>query len=157
MHHLRKKRLITIVLMLVGIGVACTLVLYALRQNISLYYTPEQVAAGQAPLHRTMRLGGMVALGSVHHNKGLAVQFALVQQRAQVEVLYNGVLPDLFRAGQGIVVQGQLLSPHKFVATQVLAKHDAKYMPANLDKGGSAGNTRQLPSPRPANLVTTVE
>ncbi|MEM1244184.1 MAG: cytochrome c maturation protein CcmE [Pseudomonadota bacterium] len=130
MHPIRKKRLITITILLSGLLLAIGLVLYALSQNINLYYTPSQVDAGQAPKQHLFRVGGIVKPGSIHYaDKGLTVEFALTDKKHLVYVRYHGILPDLFRAGQGIVTQGHLNTKGEFVADQVLAKHGATYMP----------------------------
>ncbi len=129
----RQRRMWLVLLAMLGIGLAVALVLYALRQNINLYYTPAQVAGGEAPLQRVLRMGGMVKQGSVRHSKTtVAVSFTLTDGLHEVAVSYQGVLPDLFREGQGVVVQGRLVSSHALLATEVLAKHDEKYMPPVL-------------------------
>ena len=126
----RRQRLILLLLALLGIGLAVGLALYALRQNVNLYYTPAQVVSGKVPMQRLFRMGGMVQRGSVHYDKKkLGVRFVLSDGRHHVSVSYRGILPDLFREGQGIVAQGKLDSEGRFVASEVLAKHDEKYMP----------------------------
>jgi len=118
---------------LFGVGVAVALSLYALRQNIDLFYSPTQVVNGKAPLAHEFRLGGLVKKGSVHTaENGLAVTFVLTDNLRDVPVLYRGILPDLFRGGQGIVAEGTLNNKHQFIADRVLAKHDANYMPPNV-------------------------
>ncbi len=130
MNEVRKRRLFLIIFLLLGIGTAITLALYALRQNINLYYTPTQVERGKVPQGQTFRIGGLVEKGSVHFaDQGLNVSFIITDTARNVMVNYHGILPDLFRAGQGIVAQGRLNSAGIFVADQVLAKHDATYMP----------------------------
>jgi cytochrome c-type biogenesis protein CcmE len=115
------------------VSIASTLVLYALRQNISLFYTPTQVALGEAPLHHAIRVGGMVEKGSiVRAAKGLEVQFKITDFKKTITVTYQGILPDLFREGQGIVAEGQVTDTLYFRASQVLAKHDANYMPPEV-------------------------
>lgn len=133
MKAVRKRKLLTILVVLMTITVAAGFILYALRQNISLFYTPSQVAAGQTPKQRLIRLGGMVVKGSLKRSeRGLMVEFALSDFSNTVLVNYEGILPDLFREGQGVVVTGVLLANHRFRATQVLAKHDENYMPPEL-------------------------
>ncbi len=133
MHPVRRRRLKYILLIVLGAGIALSLALYALSQNINLYYTPSQVAAGEVPKHQLFRIGGIVKKGSIHYAaKGLTVSFVLTDHAHDVPVLYHGVLPDLFREGQGIVSQGRLDAQHQFVADQVLAKHGAKYMPPSV-------------------------
>lgn len=115
------------------LAVASALVLYALRQNISLFYTPTQVATGQAPVNHPIRVGGMVEKGSIiRAAQGLEVQFKITDFEKTITVTYQGILPDLFREGQGIVAEGQLTDTHLFRASQVLAKHDANYMPPEV-------------------------
>ncbi|AHE66804.1 cytochrome c-type biogenesis protein CcmE [Legionella oakridgensis ATCC 33761 = DSM 21215] len=124
------------------LSVATALVLYALRQNISLFYTPTQVAAGEAPLHRAVRVGGMVVKGSVvRDTNDLSVRFRVTDFQNTVEIVYRGILPDLFREEQGIVAQGQLTAKGHFQATEVLAKHDENYMPPEV-KAALAKNGR---------------
>jgi cytochrome c-type biogenesis protein CcmE len=130
MHPKRRQRLLTIVAIMLALSAAAALALYALRQNINLYYTPSQVNAGQAPKHQNFRLGGLVKKGSVvHAHNELKVVFTVTDLVHNIQVSYQGILPDLFRDGQGVVVQGQLMSPSQFIANEVLAKHDEKYMP----------------------------
>lgn len=129
MHPVRKQKLLWIISIILGLGLTVGLVLYALRDNISLFYTPSQVAQGQTKPQQVFRLGGMVVKGSVHHLQGLLVQFELTDFHYTVIVKYTGLLPDLFREGQGIVAQGQLSPTGVFVAQEVLAKHDENYRP----------------------------
>lgn len=130
MNSVRKQRLTIIIFLMIGISIAIGLALYALRQNINLYYTPTQVSQGKVPVGRTFRLGGLVEKNSVHFSdKKLDVSFVLTDTAKKVTVDYHGILPDLFREGQGIVTQGRLDASGKFIADQVLAKHDATYMP----------------------------
>lgn len=130
MHPIRKKRLWLIIGLLCGCGLAVGLVLLALQKNINLFYTPTQVSAGEAPLDRTFRLGGLVKTGSVERSdEGLLVHFIITDGAQEVAVAYDGILPDLFRAGQGIVTLGRLTAPGHFQAEEVLAKHDENYMP----------------------------
>jgi len=130
MHPVRKKRLILILFILSGASIAAALALYALKQNINLYYTPSQVATGKAPVNRLFRMGGFVKKGSVRHDKkGLEIKFNLTDTAHDVEVDYTGVLPDLFREGQGIIVKGRLNQEGILIADQVLAKHGANYTP----------------------------
>ncbi|QLH43656.1 MAG: cytochrome c maturation protein CcmE [Coxiellaceae bacterium] len=129
----RRRRLLIIMGMMTGISCAAGFILYALRQNIDLYYTPSQLHIAQLTPQQTLRLGGMVVKGSVHYaTEGLTVQFVLSDYQQQVSVQYTGVLPALFREGQGVVVHGKLVNGGIFLADQVLAKHDEKYMPPSL-------------------------
>ena len=131
----RKQRLILVSLLVAGIGIAVTLTLLALNENINLFFSPTQVAEGEAPANTTFRLGGMVVDGSVARpGDGLTVQFELTDTANAVAVKYTGILPDLFREGQGIVAQGKLVDEGVFVAEEVLAKHDENYMPPEVDE-----------------------
>jgi cytochrome c-type biogenesis protein CcmE len=133
MNPLRKQRLWVVIWIVVGVSGALGLGLYALRQNINLFYTPSQVWAGSAPREHVFRVGGLVRKGSVQHTKGtLQVSFVLSDTAHDLRVYYNGVLPDLFREGQGVVAEGQLNQNGTFIASQVLAKHDEKYMPPQV-------------------------
>lgn len=133
MHPIRKQKLLLILLMLTGIGIAIGLALYALKQNINLFYTPSQIAAGEAPQNHNFRVGGMVVKGSVvRARQDLAVEFVLTDNLHTTRVSYKGILPDLFREGQGIVAEGKLNAQGVFVAHEVLAKHDEKYMPPQI-------------------------
>lgn len=130
-----RKRLIFIMAIIIGIGLAVGLTLYALQQNISLFYTPSQVAAGEAPVGQMIRIGGLVEENSVHHAaEGLGVEFVVTDKKHSIIVDYTGILPDLFREGQGIVVQGKMDQQGRMQATQVLAKHDENYMPPEVAK-----------------------
>lgn len=129
----RKRKLLAVVFLVAILAIATGLVLYALRQNISLFYTPTQIARGEASANHSIRVGGMVVPGSVKREAtSLSVQFKLTDYKHTVDVVYRGILPDLFREGQGIVAQGQLLDNQHINATEVLAKHDEKYMPPQL-------------------------
>ncbi|WP_421711550.1 cytochrome c maturation protein CcmE [Alcanivorax sp.] len=144
MNAARKQRLILVVSILVGLAIACGLMFYALRQNINLFFTPQQVMAGEAPLETQMRVGGLVEEGSVvRDQETLDVQFVLTDGKGRFTVHYQGILPDLFREGQGIVANGTLISTNRFEAEEVLAKHDETYMPPEvqdaLEKAGHPG------------------
>ncbi len=130
----RRQRFILVGLLLAGVGIAATLALLALRENINLFFSPSQVVAGEAPQGTSFRLGGMVVDGSVCRPEGdLTVRFDLTDTAQAVTVTYIGILPDLFREGQGIVAQGKLLADGTFQAAQVLAKHDENYMPPEVE------------------------
>ena len=144
MNAVRKQRLILVVSILVGLAIACGLMFYALRQNINLFFTPQQVMAGEAPLDTQMRVGGLVEEGSVvRDQQTLDVHFVLTDGKGSFTVHYQGILPDLFREGQGIVANGTLISTNRFEAEEVLAKHDETYMPPEvqdaLEKAGHPG------------------
>jgi len=117
----------------VGCTIATGLALLALRENINLFFSPSQIVDGTAPSNTTIRLGGMVVAGSIQRGDNLGVTFVLTDLAEQVTVAYEGILPDLFREGQGIVTQGKLDSTGRFLAAQVLAKHDETYMPPEVN------------------------
>jgi len=147
----RKKRLMLVLFVVFGGVAAVSLVIFALNQNISLFYSPTQIASGEAPANTRIRAGGMVVEGSVKRSPdSLRVEFALTDFAQNVTVVYEGILPDLFREGQGIVAQGALDDQGVFKAVEVLAKHDEKYMPpevtdalnkAGVDEKGNALKT----------------
>lgn len=124
----RHKRAAIVVGVLGAVGVAVGLVLNAFNSNLVFFYTPTQVAAKEAPEGRTFRVGGLVEAGSVVRD-GVMVKFVVTDTAQQVPVKYEGVLPDLFKEGKGVVAQGQLGPDGTFVAREVLAKHDENYMP----------------------------
>jgi cytochrome c-type biogenesis protein CcmE len=129
----RKKRLALIVLMVSGIAIGVGFALKSLDENIMFFLTPSEVARGKAPRDRLFRIGGMVVTGSVSRpGNGLTVQFDLTDNTSNLTVRYTGILPDLFREGQGIIANGQLGEDGAFVAQQVLAKHDENYMPPEI-------------------------
>ena len=126
----RQKRFAFIGLGLVVLGVATVLVLNAFQSNLVFFFTPTQVANGEAPKGRSFRIGGMVEEGSIARDgDGLTVRFVVTDTAKSVPVAYKGILPDLFKEGKGAVAQGQLGSDGTFVASEVLAKHDENYMP----------------------------
>ncbi|BCD87860.1 cytochrome c-type biogenesis protein CcmE [Pseudomonas solani] len=135
MNPIRKKRLFIILAILAGVGIAVALALSALQQNINLFYTPTQIANGEAPKYTRIRAGGMVRDGSVQRSQdSLEVQFVVTDFAKDVTIRYHGILPDLFREGQGIVALGKLDADGVLVADEVLAKHDEKYMPPEVTK-----------------------
>ena len=126
----RKQKLFVILGLLSLTAIAVGLTLYALRANINLFFSPVQIAQGDAPMERQIRAGGMVKEGSVSRDpESLDVEFVVTDYVDDLEVYYSGILPDLFRENQGIVAQGRLLTDGTFEAEQVLAKHDENYMP----------------------------
>jgi cytochrome c-type biogenesis protein CcmE len=142
----RRKRLFVVLAILGGVAASVSLAVVASRENIMFYYDPSQIASGQAPLQKRFRIGGMVVKGSVSRKPGdLQVRFVLTDFAHQVPVEYTGVLPDLFREGQGIIAHGTMGPNGAFVADEVLAKHDEKYMPpevaASLKQKSAAANT----------------
>ncbi len=133
MHPKRKARLMLVTFLALGVAVAVGLVLLALNENLNLFYPPDKVVDGSAPVGTTIRAGGMVKTGSVSHGEGLDVEFVLSDLAgADFTVAYSGILPDLFREGQGILVQGKLDEAGRFNAIEVLAKHDENYMPREV-------------------------
>ena len=129
----RQRRMLWVGLIVVGVSVATFLALAAFQKNLLYFYTPSQIAAGEAPTNYAFRVGGLVKKGSVHRDpNSLAVRFVLTDGAAEVTVFYEGILPDLFREGQGIIAIGQLQPDGLFKATQVLAKHDENYMPPEV-------------------------
>lgn len=124
----RHKKFMWIALGLAAIGVATALVLSAFNKNLVFFFTPSQVAAHEAPLGRTFRIGGMVQVGSVKR-EGVEVRFIVTDTAQSMPVVYRGQLPDLFKEGKGVVAQGQLGPDGVFTAREVLAKHDENYMP----------------------------
>ena len=147
----RQKRMVTVVAILAGVGIATTFALKAFNQNLLYYYSPSQIAQGQAPANRSFRVGGLVQNNSLHRQPGsLEVTFVVTDFQKEIPVSYTGVLPDLFREGQGIIARGKLQGDH-FVAEEVLAKHDENYMPpevkdslkphAQASQGANQGST----------------
>ncbi len=130
----QKQRMYVVIAVIVAMLVIIGFAMYASRDNLNLYYSPEQVHNGEAPLDKTIRVGGLVVPGTL--NKGadtLAVEFALVDGSSeQIVVSYEGILPDLFREGQGIIARGTLIEGNQFVAEEILAKHDEEYMPPEV-------------------------
>lgn len=134
MHPKRRQRLIVVCFVLIGAGATLALVLTALNENLNLFYPPDQVAAGAAPVDTRIRAGGMVKVGTVARDPdSLDVSFVFSDLAgSDFTVRYSGILPDLFREGQGILVQGKLDTAGVFQADEVLAKHDENYMPPEL-------------------------
>jgi cytochrome c-type biogenesis protein CcmE len=129
----RRKRLYVVLGILGGVAASVSLAVMASRENIMFYFDPTQVVEGKAPLAKRFRIGGMVVKGSVDRKPGdLRVRFILTDFSKEVPVEYTGVLPDLFREGQGIIAHGTMSQSGAFVADEVLAKHDEKYMPPEV-------------------------
>ena len=126
----RHKRLGLIGVGLAGLGLAAALVLNAFQNNLVFFYSPTQVAAREAPTQKAFRIGGLVQQGSLkREDDGLTVRFVVTDLANSMPVVYNGILPDLFKEGKGVVAQGSLGADGIFLADQVLAKHDENYMP----------------------------
>mgnify|MGYP001025552193 CR=1 FL=1 len=141
----RGRRMMLVAVLLLGVGSAVALTLMALKENVSFFFSPTQVANGEAPRGYPFRVGGLVAEGSVQRaSDSLNVRFVLTDGAHTVPVSYTGILPDLFREGQGIVARGRLQEDGLFVAEEVLAKHDENYMPPEvadaLKKGAPLSN-----------------
>ena len=147
----RHKRLAIIVVGVIGLSVASLFVLNAFRSNLVYFYSPTEVLEGKAPKDKQIRIGGLVEKGSVHHSPdGLQVDFIVTDLNKQIPVHYEGILPDLFREGQGVVAQGRLQTGNVFIASEVLAKHDEKYMPpeaAQALKGGAFEPAKEVKNP----------
>lgn len=140
----RQKRLIFILVGIVILGAAVGLVLYALQNNVSLYFTPTQVYNKEAPQGRNFRIGGMVVEGSVKRERdGLSVTFDVTDTAKTMQVTYKGILPDLFKEGKGVVAHGQLQADNTFRADEVLAKHDENYNAAEVVQALKQANQAQ--------------
>ena len=129
----RKKRLLAILLILIGVGIAVTLFLTAFNENILFYKSPSEVLAGDYPQARNFRIGGMVKKGSINKSTtSLEVNFVVTDYAQDIKVHYTGLLPDLFRDDQGMIAIGQLDGNGIFQAEEILAKHDENYMPPEV-------------------------
>jgi len=144
----RQQRMVAVGLVLVGVALAVGLAIRAFDDNLLYFFSPTQVAAGEVPEGKKFRLGGLVATGSVSRQPGdLAISFDVTDNNRTMRVVYTGVLPDLFREGQGIIAHGTLQADGTFVADEVLAKHDENYMPPEVaqalnEQGHPAGAPR---------------
>ncbi len=144
----RHRRLILIIAGVAVLGVGAALVLNAFRSNLVFFYSPSQIAAHEAPVDRTFRVGGMVVQGSLKRlPDGLTVQFVVTDTARSIPVRYRGILPDLFREGKGVVAQGRLNADGTFVAQEVLAKHDENYMPPQAADAIAKAQKGELPVP----------
>lgn len=139
----RHKRLGFLMVGLVGLGLAAWLVLNALDNNLSYFFSPSEVAEHKAPEGHVFRLGGLVESGSLQRGQEMTVRFVVTDNAHKINVEYTGILPDLFSEGQGVIAQGRLNENGIFVADEVLAKHDENYMPPEvadaLEKSHQAG------------------
>jgi cytochrome c-type biogenesis protein CcmE len=139
----RRRRLYWVLGILAGIAIAGSLALQAFRSNVMFFFDPTQVTAGEVKTGQRFRLGGMVVKGSLARQSGqLEVRFAVTDFKSTVPVRYSGVLPDLFREGAGVVAHGRLDANGVFVADEVLAKHDEKYMPPEVARSLKKGESR---------------
>lgn len=130
----RRQRMLLVAAVVAGVAIAVVLGLRAFQENLLYFYSTSAVLNGDAPLDRKFRLGGLVVEGSVERDPGsMNVRFALTDTQTQIPVEYNGILPDLFREGQGIVSHGRLNQDGVFIAEEVLAKHDENYMPPEVE------------------------
>ncbi len=153
----RRRRMVLVGLIVVGVGAAVAFALNAFQENLLYFYSTSDVVSGKAPVDRTIRIGGMVTQGSVQREPGsLEVRFVLTDYAKDVTVSYSGVLPDLFREGQGVVARGKLVGDNLFVAEEVLAKHDEKYMPPEVADSLKQQHAGQKPSdvPLPSTAAT---
>ncbi len=142
----RQKRFLFAAIALAGVAIAATLVINALRSNMAYFFSPSQVVANEAPTGELFRIGGMVKEGSLKRaDKDLNVEFVVTDTAANVKVVYNGILPDLFKEGQGVVTKGRLGPDGVFHAEEVLAKHDETYMPPEAGQAIEAAKSLQKP------------
>ena len=133
MHPTRKRRMIGLIVILIGVGVASAVTIYSLRQNMLFFVSPADITEQNLLMGRIFRLGGLVVPGTVERaTDGLAVNFDVSDGVETVTVTFDGILPDLFREGQGVIARGELQTPDMFVAHEVLAKHDENYMPPEV-------------------------
>ncbi len=155
MNPVRKRRLIITIVILGAVAIATSLSMFALQQNITYLYSPSEVDAGKSPHSGQFRLGGIVEEGSVHRVSGtLTTDFVITDRFRNIPVRYTGILPDLFRVGQSTITTGRMVDG-TFAATEVLAKHDATYMPPQVaqaitkakaeHKAGTRGKTVDSP------------
>lgn len=128
----RQKRMILISLAVLLVLTAAALIVKALQSNLTYYYTPTQVEAGEAPPEQLFRVGGMVKKDSLQRKEGTGVEFIVTDMKSELTIAYTGILPDLFKEDSGTVAKGRLNAEGKFVAEEVLAKHDADYMPPEV-------------------------
>ncbi|VAW53724.1 Cytochrome c-type biogenesis protein CcmE, heme chaperone [hydrothermal vent metagenome] len=145
----RSRRKVLVIAIVFGVAIAAVLGLTAFEENLLYFYSPTQIKAGEAPKTHSFRVGGLVVDGSVQREKNsLKVQFDLTDNTETMRVEYTGILPDLFREGQGIVAMGSLQANGQFVAQEVLAKHDENYMPPEvadaLKKAEQAAKAKKL-------------
>lgn len=127
----KRKRLLAVLGLVSGLGVAVALVLSAFNENLVFFHSPSDIVEKQLPADKRFRIGGLVEEGSVRRD-GLVTEFVVTDLRSSVPVRYTGILPDLFREGQGVVANGRLDAERRFIASEVLAKHDENYMPPEV-------------------------
>mgnify|MGYP002632912304 FL=1 len=142
----RQNRMVLIGLVVAGVTVSAFLALRAFEENLLFFFSPAQVAAGEAPTDRTFRLGGMVLEDSIEREIGsLTLNFIVTDYTASVPVSYTGVLPDLFAENQGVVARGTLDNQGGFIAEEILAKHDENYMPPEVAEALALSEESQKP------------
>jgi cytochrome c-type biogenesis protein CcmE len=147
----RRRRMVLVGIIVLGVGAAAAFALTAFQDNLLYYYPPSDVVAGKAPGDRVFRLGGMVEEGSLKRETGsMEVRFIVTDFQQDVTVSYSGVLPDLFREGQGVIARGQLGAGGVFVAQEVLAKHDENYMPPEVAESLRKQHEKQAPASAPS-------
>jgi cytochrome c-type biogenesis protein CcmE len=151
MNPTRKRRLVVLSLIVGAVGVAAALTVLALQQNITYLYTPVEVIAGKVPADARFRLGGMVKAGSIQRaGDSLKTGFTVTDGDADMAVEYTGILPDLFREKQSVIATGRMES-NRFVATEVLAKHDENYVPRDVAEAMSKAHKKhEVDAPKPA-------
>ena len=142
----RRKRMIAVAAIVIGVGAATAVALQAFQENIMYFYSPSQISSGEAPRGRAFRLGGLVTQGSLQRVPGsIEINFLVTDNAESIPVKYSGLLPDLFREGQGVIAHGKLNDEGVFMADEVLAKHDENYMPpevaSSLKTPKAAGGT----------------
>ncbi|HEU0276318.1 MAG TPA: cytochrome c maturation protein CcmE [Rhodanobacteraceae bacterium] len=130
----RRRRLVAVSSLLIGVAIATTFALTAFRNNVTFFYTPSDIHDHDVPRNATMDLGGLVENGSIVRGQGMNISFVVTDCLSTIPVHYDGVLPDLFRDGQGVVATGRLDANGTFVASRILAKHDSRYMPESVAK-----------------------
>ncbi len=146
----RKQRLMVVFLIILGVGATVALAVTAFQQNMLFFFTPTQIAAGEAPKNRQIRIGGMVSKGSMQRvSNSLKVNFEVTDFAHMVKVSYEGILPDLFREGQGVIAIGDMQPDGSFTAKEVLAKHDEKYMPPEVAQMMKGKENAASPSTQP--------
>ena len=131
----KQQRIFAVIVVLLGAGMAVGLSLSALKGNVSFFYSPSDIIGADAkyrPPHRVFRLGGLVENGSLKHGEGMRITFTITDNKEEIVTVYDGIVPDLFREGQGVVATGKLDDQGRFIATRLLAKHDEKYMPPEV-------------------------
>ncbi len=138
----RRKRMIAVGVLLTGMAITAVLLISAFRQNLLYFYTPTQIANGEAAIDKGIRIGGLVKDGSLQRTEGtLEISFLVTDKVNEIPVKYSGILPDLFREGQGIVARGKMDVNGVFVAEEILAKHDENYMPPEAQDALDAAKT----------------